>query len=308
MNMTARGRFNDNAKERGTVKHLLLGTLTIALAVQSSSYRDEVEKARAARVAELKADDGWLTVAGLYWLKPGKNVAGSAKTSDIMLPSKSPARLGVFELVGGQVTFTADPAAAVTAGGAPVRTQKMDANSDRGALTAGDLRLFLIRREDRYGIRMRDMQSVMRREFKGLTYYPIAEQFRVTATFNAYPEPRIIHVPNVLGQSPEMVSPGYVTFTLEGHALRLEPVYETDEKKDLFFIFKDLTSQEATYPAGRFLHTPLPQNGIVTVDFNLAYNPPCAFSDFATCPLPPRQNQMAVKIEAGEKAYHGPTK
>ena len=95
---------------------------------------------------------------------------------------------------------------------------------------------------------------------------------------------------------------------MNGKALRLEPVYETDEKKDLFFIFKDPTSQDTTYPAGRFLHTPLPKNGRVVVDFNLAYNPPCAFTDFATCPLPPRQNQMAVRIEAGEKAYHGVTK
>jgi uncharacterized protein len=290
------------------VKQWVLAVLAIALGGQAPGYQAEIEKARAVRIAELKADDGWLTVAGLYWLKPGKNVAGSAKTSDIALPSKAPAKLGVFELVDGKVTFTADPGATVTSGGAAVRTQAMKPNSDRDALSAGDLQLFLIRREDRYGIRMRDMQSVMRREFKGLTYYPIAEKFRAPAEFNPYPEPRKIHIPNVLGQSPEMESPGYVTFSLDGHTLRLEPVYETDEKKDLFFIFKDLTSRDSTYPAGRFLHTPLPQNGKVTIDFNLAYNPPCAFTDFATCPLPPRQNQMAVRIEAGEKAYHGPTK
>jgi uncharacterized protein len=287
----------------------MLGILTVALVAQPSSYRAEIEKARAARVAELKADDGWLTVSGLFWLKAGKNVAGSAATSDIVLPAKAPARLGVFDLSDGQVTFTADDGATVTSGGAPVRTGKMDVRGgDRTALVAGDLRMFLIRREERYGIRMRDMNSVMRREFKGLTYFPLAEKDRVTAAFTAYPQPRMIRIPNVLGQNPEMVSPGYVTFTIDGKSLRLEPVYETDEKKDLFFIFKDLTSQDVTYPAGRFLHTPLPQNGQVTIDFNLAYNPPCAFTDFATCPLPPRQNQMPLRIEAGEKAYHGPTK
>jgi uncharacterized protein (DUF1684 family) len=285
------------------------GVLTIALVAPTASYRAEIEKARSARIAELKADDGWLTVAGLFWLKPGKNVAGSAATSDIVLPAKAPARLGVFELADGQVTFTADEAARVTSGGASVRSRIMDTREgDRTALEAGDLRMVLIRREDRYGIRMRDMNSVMRRGFQGLTYFPLAEKYRVTAAFTAYPEPRTIRVPNVLGQNPEMVSPGFVTFTIDGHSLRLEPVYETDEKTDLFFILKDLTSQDSTYPAGRFLHTPLPQNGQVTVDFNLAYNPPCAFTDFATCPLPPRQNQMAVRIEAGEKAYHGPTR
>jgi uncharacterized protein (DUF1684 family) len=117
-----------------------------------------------------------------------------------------------------------------------------------------------------------------------------------------------VKIPNVLGQQPEMISPGFVTFSIGGASLRLEPVYETDEKKDLFFIFKDPTSRDTTYPAGRFLHTALPRVGHVTVVFNLAYNPPCAFTDFATCPLPPRQNQLATAIPAGEKAYHGPTK
>jgi uncharacterized protein (DUF1684 family) len=112
----------------------------------------------------------------------------------------------------------------------------------------------------------------------------------------------------VLGQNPEMESPGYVTFTLNSQSLRLEPVFEDDEKKDLFFIFKDTTSRDATYPAGRFLHADLPKGGFVTIDFNKAYNPPCAFTDFATCPLPRKENQLPVRIEAGELAYHGPTK
>ncbi|MEO7273672.1 MAG: DUF1684 domain-containing protein [Vicinamibacterales bacterium] len=291
------------------MKQLVVVVMAIVLGPQAAPYRAEIEKARAARVAELKADDGWLTVTGLLWLKPGKNVAGSAPGSDLMLPAKGPKMLGVFELAGGRVTFAAEPGVTVMSDGAPVRQQVLDTRGgDRTALTIGDLRLFLIRREDRYAIRMRDLNSPMRRGFEGLTYYPLNEALRVDATFTAYAEPRPITIPNVLGQNPEMVSPGVVSFTLNGKAIRLEPVYETDEKKDLFFIFKDPTSQDTTYPAGRFLHTPLPQNGRVLVDFNLAYNPPCAFTDFATCPLPPKQNQMAVRIEAGEKAYHGVTK
>jgi uncharacterized protein (DUF1684 family) len=291
------------------VKQLVVMALAMVLGAQPAPYRAEIEKARAARLAELRADDGWLTVTGLLWLKPGKNAAGSAPGSDIVLPAKAPKQLGTFELADGRVTFTAAPGVTATSEGAPVQQKVLDTRGgDKTALTVGDLRMFLIRRENRYAIRMRDMNSPMRRGFKGLTYFPLNEAFRIDATFTAYPEPRKIKIPNVLGQNPEMVSPGVVSFTLNGTEIRLEPVYETDEKKDLFFIFKDPTSQDTTYPAGRFLHTPLPQNGRVVVDFNLAYNPPCAFTDFATCPLPPRQNQMPVRIEAGEQAYHGPTK
>jgi uncharacterized protein (DUF1684 family) len=291
------------------VKLWLFAIVSSVLLAQASPYQVEIEKARAARIAELRADDGWLTVSGLFWLKPGRNVAGSSPKSDIVLPAKAPATLGVFELGNGTVTFSAAEGVTVTSAGAPVRTQTMDVRGgDKTALAAGDLRLFLIRREDRVGIRMRDLKSAMRERFAGLTYFPLDPQSRVEASFTPYPEPRKIPIPNVLGQTPQMVSPGYVTFTIGGKSQRLEPVYETDEKKDLFFIFSDLTKQDTTYPAGRFLHTPLPHDGKVTIDFNLAYNPPCAFTDFATCPLPPKQNQLPVRIEAGEKAYHGVTK
>lgn len=284
-------------------------TLVTALVLQASSYPATVEKLRADRIAELKSDEGWLTVAGLFWLQAGDNAAGSASGNALVLPKGAPAHLGVFRLADGRVTFTAAPGAAVTAAGKPVTTTVLDPRTgEKEALAVGGLRMFLIRRGDRYGIRLRDMNSRMRQSFAGLTYFPLDEHLRVTAKYVPYDTPHTIPIPNVLGQTPEMVSPGYVTFTIGGQPLRLEPVYETDEKKDLFFIFKDPTSRDATYPAGRFLHAPLPANGTVTLDFNLAYNPPCAFTDFATCPLPPKQNQLGVRIEAGEKAYHGPTK
>jgi uncharacterized protein len=280
-----------------------------ASAPTPAHYRDEIRKYRAGREAELKADDGWLTVAGLFWLKPGPNVAGSAAGSDIRLPKKAPARVGVFELKDGRVMFTAEPDARVTTMGKPLGAGAVVApTEDPSALAIGDLRIFVIRREDRFGIRMRDLNSAMRREYKGLRFYPVRTVFRVRAKFVPYDKPRTIAIPNVLGQAPEMESPGYVMFTIKGKEFRLDPVYETDERKDLFFIFKDTTSRHETYPAGRFLHTDLPKNGVVIVDFNKAYNPPCAFTDFATCPLPPKQNQLPVRIEAGELAYHGPRK
>lgn len=286
---------------------ILLLVLAAFLGAQSPSYRAEVEKHRAAREAELKADDGWLTVAGLFWLKEGDNVAGSDPKSDIVLPAKAPARLGVFHLEAGAVTFRAGGDAQVTSAGKPVQQIAVE-DGEQGALAAGDLRLFVIRRGDRVGIRMRDLRSVMRRAFEGLEYYPIRPAYRVEATFTRYGTPRRLSVLNVVGQTSEMASPGYVTFTLHGRKLRLEPVYETDDQLDLFFIFRDLTSRDATYPAGRYLHAPLPKDGKVILDFNKAYNPPCAFTDFATCPLPPKQNRLQVRIEAGELAYHGPTR
>ena len=292
-----------------TLAFVALAAVATSASAVSGDYRDEIRKYRASREAELKADDGWLTVAGLFWLKPGANVVGSAAGSDIRLPKKAPARVGVFVLKDSRVMFTGDPNAHVTSMGKPVGAGAVAAPTrDPAALAVGDLRMFLIRREERFGIRLRDLNSTMRREYKGLRFYPVRSVFRVRARFFPYDKPRTIAIPNVLGQAPEMESPGYVTFTLNGRAFRLEPVYETDERKDLFFIFKDATSRDATYPAGRFLHTDLPKDGTVIIDFNKAYNPPCAFTDFATCPLPPKQNQLPVRIEAGELAYHGPRK
>jgi hypothetical protein len=291
------------------VRSILIALIAFFVAAPADTYRAEILKYRAAREAELKADDGWLTVTGLFWLKPGANVAGSAAGSDVHLPSKAPARMGVFELKDGKVTFTADPSAHITSAGRQVGPQPIAApRGDESALAVGDLRMFVIHREDRFGIRLRDLRSPMREQFRGLRYFPVRPAYRVRAQFTPYNPPHTVAVPNVLGQNPEMESPGYVTFVLTGMSFRLEPVYEDDEKKDLFFIFKDTTSRDTTYPAGRFLHADLPKDGSVTIDFNKAYNPPCAFTDFATCPLPRKENQLPVRIEAGELAYHGRTK
>lgn len=272
---------------------------------QAAAYEQDIRAFQARRETGLRADDGWLTVAGLFWLKPGVNVAGSAAGSDVRLPAKAPARMGTFELKDGRVTFRADPAVRVTAGGKPIGSGVIDApKGDEGALAVGDLRMFVIQREDRVGVRMRDLRSAARSGFTGLRFFPIRPSYRFRAAFVPYDRPRTITIPNILGQALAMESPGYVTFTLGGRALRLEPVYESDAHDELFFIFKDLTSRDATYGAGRFLYTPPPHDGIVDLDFNRAYNPPCAFTSFATCPLPPKQNQLDVRIEAGELAYH----
>jgi uncharacterized protein (DUF1684 family) len=287
--------------------NLTVAAVLALLAVQAApSYRAELEKFHADREAVLKADDGWLTVAGLFWLKPGANRAGSAAGSDVLLPPKGPARLGTFELKDGAVSFTADPSAHVMIGDRHVTTTAFDLRAgDAGAIRTGDLVMFPIQRGEKIGIRMRDLRSATRKGFSGVRTFPVRPEYRIVARFVAYPQPKTVLVPNVLGQHPEMTSPGYVTFTLDGRQLRLEPVFETAERKELFFIFSDATSRDSTYPAGRFLYTPLPAGGTVVLDFNKAINPPCAFTEFATCPLPIKENRLPVRIEAGELAYHG---
>lgn len=262
------------------------------MAADLSSYKAEVERWRAQREASLKADDGWLTVTGLFWLKEGPNSAGAGAANDIRLP-RGPERLGVFELRGGKVTFH----------GADGRTLAMqtDKAGSPTPLTSGDLTMFVIERGRRYGIRLKDKQSQYRKEFHGLEWFAIDERYRVTARFVPYNPPKSIPVLNVLGDTTVQHSPGFAEFTLNGQSLRLEPVEEGDQ---LFFILKDRTAGKQTYPAGRFLYAARPKDGTVVLDFNKAYSPPCAFTPYATCPLPPKQNQLPVRIEAGEKNPH----
>jgi len=163
-----------------------------------------------------------------------------------------------------------------------------------------DLTLFVIKRGDRLGIRLRDTKSKMRREFKGLHWFPVKESYRIEAKWVAYAQPKAIAIPNVLNQIEEQKSLGYAIFQLNGKEHTLEPVVEGQE---LFYIFKDMTAGKQTYPAGRFLYSEMPVNGKVILDFNKAHNPPCAFTPYATCPLPPKQNRLQTRIEAGELTY-----
>ena len=285
---------------------LILALALLGAVDAPPSYRAEVEKYRRHRLEELTAPGGWLAVQGLFWLHDGANSAGSDPASEIRLPARAPKRLGVFTLKDHAVTFTADAAATVTAAGKPVTSFSFDPNAgEESAVTSGGLTLFVIRRGDRTGLRMLDPDSVARKTFRGLKYFPLTPAFHVQAKFVPYATPKQVPVPNVLGQIVPMESPGYVEFTLTGQTYHLEPVYETPKHEDLFFIFKDLTSRTETYEAGRFLHTPLPSGGTVDLDFNRAYNPPCAFTDFATCPLPVKGNQLPIRIPAGELRHQG---
>ena len=282
---------------------VLAGWFLIAALAAPGNHASEIRSWRAAREARLRAADGWLTVAGLFWLTEGINTAGSAPVNRIVLPSTAPGRLGSFEHHAGKTVFVAERGARVTANGKPVQRLAMrpDTAGSPEVLEAGSLSMFVIQRGKRYGIRLRDTHSKFRREFAGLTWFPVNERYHVSARWVPYDPPRKIPVPNVLGETEMETSPGYAVFRLGGRNCRLEPVLEEGR---LFIIFRDLTTGKETYPAGRFLYAEAPRDGRIVLDFNKAYNPPCAFTPYATCPLPPKQNHLPVRIPAGEKTYH----
>jgi uncharacterized protein (DUF1684 family) len=271
------------------------------------AYRAEVQRWRADREARLKADGGWLTLAGLFWLNEGPNRFGTDPAGDIVLPEGStPAKAGVFELREGQVTVALLPGADGRLAGRPVSgalAMQSDASGSPDVLEMGTLSLNVIKRGERYGIRLKDKNSAVRRGFLGLRWFDVQEGYRVDARWVSHRQPKPVRVPNVLGQTETLPSPGYAEFTLGGKAVRLDGVLEDPHAEQLFFILRDQTSGKETYGAGRFLYAELPKAGRVVLDFNKAYNPPCAFTPYATCPLPPPQNWMPVRVEAGELAY-----
>lgn len=285
------------------VTRITLVAAGIAAAAVNPAYRADIDKWRQQREERLKADDGWLAVAGLFWLDEGPNRFGSGPGNAITLPAgAAPAVAGVFELRRGKVSVRLEQGTNATVAGKPVTARELrgDEPGPPDVMKLGRLSMQVIVRGGRYGIRLRDPEAETRRHFAGLRWFPVREDYRIDARFVTYDPPKTIPVPNILGQVEELPSPGYVAFTVGGRELRLDPVLEEPGAHELFFIFRDQTAGKETYSAGRFLYTPMPKDGVVALDFNRAYSPPCAFTPYATCPLPPKQNRLAVRIEAGE--------
>ena len=282
----------------------LIALLLTAMTTDAQpSYEKTIQVWRAEREAKLKADDGWLTVTGLFWLREGPNAFGSAPTNDIVLPAGSaPDRIGTFELKGGKVILRASEGVRVTVNGKDVSSIELqsDAAKQSDLIQSGDLSFLLLKRGDRWGIRLKDKNSAARRDFGGLRWYPVKESYRVTAQIIPYRQPKEIPIQNILGDIEKYQSPGLLKFKLNGQEYTLEPILSEDK---LFIIFRDLTSNKTTYASSRFLYAAKPENNQVTLDFNQAINPPCAFTPYATCPLPPKQNRLKVAIEAGELTY-----
>lgn len=267
-----------------------------------SDYQSGILKWREKRENDLKAAGGWLTLTNLAWLKEGLNTVGSKEGSDVKLPDSIPPEVGRIDFKAGSAKLFINQGVNALGDGQPVQeiTLKSDAEGKPTRVEIGDVSFTLIKREDRYGIRVRDVNSPNRRKFTNLHWFPIDESYRVTADFEAYPAPKEIEIPNVLGGIFKMKSPGLLKFKLGGKDYSLEPVEEGDE---YFIIFNDLTSRTTTYQPGRFLYSKKAENGKVVLDFNQAYNPPCAFTEYATCPLPPAQNRLKTEIKAGEMRY-----
>jgi uncharacterized protein (DUF1684 family) len=280
---------------------------TTATAQPARSFEQEVAAWQANRVTRLKGEDNWLSLVGLFWLNPGANTFGSDKSNDIDMPSNAPAKCGVLSLKDGKVTLVPAPAAAMSIDGKAVTgpVELRDDTSDPGPTVVGlgSMKFQIIKRGDRLGIRVKDPESAARKNFKGLEYYPPDPKWRVEARLVPHNPPKKIPITNVLNMTADEVSPGALVFTVDGKEYRLDPIIEQGET-DYFIIFKDATSKDTTYGAGRYLYaSPAGADGKVIVDFNKAYNPPCAFTPFATCPLPPAQNRLAIRVEAGEKKY-----
>lgn len=261
---------------------------------------------RARRLASLTGETGWLTPIALYWLKNGENSFGSASDRAFSVDDAALAPdTGAFVLTENHVRYVAHGSKAMTYLGTPV--DSLDLVSDAGEkpteLVAGPLHFMLIDRAGHLGIRVRDTVSPNRLQFKGLQYFPVRADWHIQAHFEPYVPEHRIPIVNILGMTEEMVSPGAIVFEREGRTWRLDAILEDPGDKELFVMFSDGTSGKQTYGAGRFMYVGLPNADRIDVDFNEAYNPPCAFTDFATCPLPPPQNRLALSIEAGELKY-----
>ncbi len=269
----------------------LIGLAVLAMA--STVYEDSIHAWQQHRNAGLRAPDGWLTLVGLFWLKPGPNSIGSADSNDFVLPKTAPAHAGTFHLQGDKIAFTDSHGAK--------KTLSYD-DQNPTILQAGSVSFYAMKRGDRFAVRAKDPQNPVRKNFRGMQYFPINPAFHFQAKL--IPDIKKIPILNIVGQTDQEESPGWVEFRYGGHPYRLRPIYEdTAQGRTLYFLFKDTTNRTKTYQAGRMLNTPLAVAGIVDLDFNRAYTPPCAFTPYATCPLPPKENRLPIAIEAGELRF-----
>lgn len=271
------------------------------------TYQQSIAQWRERQEAKLKADDGWLTVVGLNWLKEGENRVGSNPAFEVPLPKTAPERVGTIIVKSGRASFRPAPGVAVTFNGKPAfETElKSDAEPKYDVLAVGRVKFFIIKREDKLGVRIKDNDSATRREFTGLRWYPVDPSWRIQAQYIPWDKPHPVTFDTAVGVKEKDESPGYVTFQRNGNEYHLEPVVDEGQ---LWFVMRDLTSGKTTYAASRFLYADLPKDGLkksgtVELDFNKAENPPCVFCNFATCPLPLPQNRLRLAVTAGEKMY-----
>ena len=273
----------------------------------SNEYLQEINDWDNRREANLRKETGWLNLVGLHWLNEGENTFGSDKSNDIVFPeNKADAFLGKIIKSDSVITIVVNDGVSITNDGHLVTKMEMkaDITGERTILNHNSLRWFIIKRGDRYGIRLRDLEAELVKNFEGIDRFPINEDWKITAKYEKFDTPQKIMIPTILGTIEEDVTPGKLNFTVSGKEYSLQP---TTAGSGFFIVFADLTSGEESYGAGRFLYAEGPDsNNNVILDFNKSYNPPCAFTKYATCPLPADENKIRVRITAGEKNYgHG---
>ncbi|WP_043692628.1 DUF1684 domain-containing protein [Luteibacter sp. 9133] len=281
--------------------------VTSGSVIAGDAYTAAVEKVRASRLETLKAPAGWLSLIGLEWLQPGANRVGSAADNDIVLKA-GPAHLGVVTLDDtGNVTLEVARGSGVLVDGREVqRATLVDDGGNGGKATEvrfGSANFFVIARDGKKALRVKDEKAETRTHFVGLDYFAVDPSWRVEAEWVPFDPPHEIEIGSVLGTIDKEKVPGKAVFTRDGHTYELFPIQE--EPDSLFFVFADRTSGKETYGAARFLDTPLAKDGKLVLDFNEARNPPCAFTPYATCPLAPPENRLDVRVTAGEKKYAG---
>jgi uncharacterized protein (DUF1684 family) len=273
---------------------------------RADDYAQELATERAERVKRLTAPEGWLSLIGLHFLTLGENTVGRAPENKIVLAA-GPARFGTMILAeDGNVRLQVTPGVEALVNGEPVLSVNLgDGRSGRPVSVAcGTMSIHVIERGGQRALRVKDSASERRSRFAGIDYFPLDPSWRIEAAWEAFDQPREVPIKNILGQESKALVLGRAVFTRDGHTLALLPLQESPDEP-LFFIISDLTSGEETYGAARFLYAEPPKDGKVVLDFNRAINPPCAFTPFATCPLPPKENQLPIAVTAGEKDYRG---
>jgi uncharacterized protein (DUF1684 family) len=279
---------------------------TREISPEEAAYVTEIDAWHKRRVDRLTSKKGWLSLVGLYWLKEGKNTFGGDAKNNIRFPEeKSPAFIGSMHLDNGNVRTDIVEGVVVSHQGEPVASIQMkpDVSGDPTILSLDSLSWYIIKRGERFAVRLRDSENKNIEDFSGIERYSVDTTWRVEATLEPYNPPKMMDVPNITGTISEEQSPGALVFRIDDKEYRLDPIGKP-EGESLFIIFADKTNGDETYGAGRFLYASMPgEDGKTVLDFNKAYSPPCAFTRFATCPLPPSQNVLPIKVTAGEKNY-----
>lgn len=287
-----------------------------AVTSAESEWRADLDQWRERRAQEINAPDGWLTLVGLDWLKPGVNSFGTAADNQIQVHAQAPDHIGLLTVSNKTVQLLSPPGGfppVLTIDGQPAREGPLVAEGAKPSIIGWQgLTMVVLKRGDRYALRTKDADSPTRKSFHGLNWYAADPHLSVDAQWIPFAPPHIEKIPTVIGTTLDLPAPGVAEFTLGDRTFQLEPVLEEPNDKTLFFILRDETSRTSTYQAARFLHTGFPDHGldkpgILILDFNRLENPPCAYTPYATCPLPPEKNRLPVAIEAGEKRYAAET-